>query len=95
VDASAGPHEDGALSIVVADTGAGIDPEIRRRVFEPFMTTKGERGSGLGLSICQGIVRSHGGAIAVESGHGRGTRVIVTLPVMARTLPLELAGARA
>ena len=95
VDGSAGPDDAGALSIVVADSGPGIDPELRRRIFEPFMTTKGERGSGLGLSICQGIVRSHGGTITVESAHGRGTRVVVTLPVMARTLPLETAGTRA
>lgn len=81
------------LVVDVADTGAGIREEIRHRVFEPFMTTKGEKGSGLGLSICQGLVRSHGGAIELASEAERGTRVTVTLPVVAQETTLDLAGA--
>ncbi len=71
----------------VEDGGAGIHPEIRHRVFDPFFTTKpvGE-GSGLGLGIAYGIVRSHGGEIAVESEPGRGTRFSVHLPAAADTL---------
>jgi signal transduction histidine kinase len=71
-----------ALEVVVEDTGIGITPELHGRVFEPFLTTKPEgRGSGLGLSICLGLVRSHGGMIALESEPGRGTRVSVWLPL--------------
>jgi len=76
--------EDGAtpaLEVVVEDTGVGIAPELLGRVFEPFLTTKSEgRGSGLGLSICLGLVRSHGGQIILESEDGR-TRVSVWLPL--------------
>jgi signal transduction histidine kinase len=71
------------VAVEVEDTGSGIDPAIRDRVFEPFLTTKSGRGTGLGLSICQGLVRSHGGEILIESEPQRCTRVVVTLPVAA------------
>ncbi len=71
-----------AIEIVVADSGPGIPEEIRERVFEPFFTTKDEgRGSGLGLSICEGIVRSHGGEIGEHAEPGRGAHLVVRLPV--------------
>jgi two-component system, NtrC family, sensor kinase len=70
-----------ALTVSVGDTGAGIPPGILTRVFEPFLTTKGGKGSGLGLSICQGIVRSHGGEIDVGNAAGGGTVVTLTLPL--------------
>lgn len=70
------------VAVVVADTGSGISEEICGRIFEPFFTTKAEgRGTGLGLSVCLGIVRSHGGEIDVDTELGRGTRIIVKLPV--------------
>ena len=73
-----------ALEIVVADTGPGIPADLRERVFEPFFTTKEEgRGSGLGLAVCQGIVRSHGGEMALEAGPGCGARFVLRLPVLA------------
>jgi signal transduction histidine kinase len=73
----------GAVVIEVTDTGTGIDPSLRERVFEPFLTTKGGNGTGLGLSICQGIIRSHGGDISLDSEPGHGTGVSISLPVTA------------
>jgi signal transduction histidine kinase/ActR/RegA family two-component response regulator len=69
----------------VSDTGPGIPSEIQRRIFEPFFTTKPPgQGTGLGLSLCQGIVENHGGSIRVESRPGHGATFIVELPVRAR-----------
>src|SRR2546427_42125 len=67
----------------VGDTGSGIPPEIRARIFEPFFTTKPTgQGTGLGLSLCQGIVEEHGGTITVESAPRRGAKVRIELPVV-------------
>jgi len=73
---------DGRVAFEVVDTGGGIAPEDLARIFDPFFTTKpvGE-GSGLGLSICHGIVQKLGGEIAAESELGRGTLFRVLLPV--------------
>jgi signal transduction histidine kinase len=69
------------VEVVVADTGVGIPADIRERIFEPFLTTKAQsRSSGLGLSICFGLLRGYGGEIRVESEPGKYTRVIVRLP---------------
>ncbi len=69
------------VAIIVKDTGSGIADEQRKRIFEPFFTTKdtGE-GTGLGLSVAQGIVRDHHGCIAVESEPGHGSQFIIYLP---------------
>jgi len=69
------------VRIAIADTGMGISEEHRRRVFEPFFTTKqvGE-GSGLGLSICHGLVTALGGRIEVDSTVGKGSTFTVVLP---------------
>jgi PAS domain S-box-containing protein len=71
----------GSVVARVRDDGCGMSDEVKARVFEPFFTTKPDgRGSGLGLSIVQGIVGRHAGAIAVESQEGVGTTFSVTLP---------------
>ncbi len=65
----------------VRDNGAGMPPEVRGRIFEPFFTTKPDGcGAGLGLSIVQGIVQRHGGALSVESEPGKGSAFTVMLP---------------
>ncbi len=64
---------EGKVEIEVADTGLGMDEETRRRCLEPFFTTKGERGTGLGLSMVYGIAQRHGADLEVESQLGLGT----------------------
>jgi signal transduction histidine kinase/ActR/RegA family two-component response regulator len=75
-------HPEGAVRMVVSDTGCGMNSETKRRIFDPFFTTRslGE-GTGLGLTIVQGIVRSHYGAIDVDSEPGKGTTFFVYLPM--------------
>jgi PAS domain S-box-containing protein len=69
----------------VNDTGPGIPSEIQGRIFEPFFTTKPPgQGTGLGLSLCQGIIEDHGGSIRVESRPGHGATFLVELPVRTR-----------
>lgn len=65
----------------VADTGKGMTPETVERIFEPFYTTKGESGTGLGLSASHGIITRHQGQIMVVSEPGLGTRFEIRLPV--------------
>jgi len=69
------------VEIEVSDTGAGMSPEIRQRMFEPFFTTRGEERSGMGLSIAYAIIAAHNGTIRFESSPGRGTTAIVRLPI--------------
>ena len=66
--------------ITVKDNGAGMSPEVMRRVFEPRFTTKGYRGSGLGLNISQSIIARHGGTLEVESTLGGGSTFTMLLP---------------
>jgi two-component system NtrC family sensor kinase len=74
--------EPGWVRLEVTDTGPGIPPEVRQKIFEPFFTTKPlGQGTGLGLSLCQGIVESHGRRIQVESEPGHGARFIIDVPI--------------
>jgi len=75
--AMAGPGE---IEYQVIDTGIGLDEEIRDRVFRSFFSTKGTRGTGLGLMIAQKVVHEHGGEISVESEKGKGSKFTVRLP---------------
>ncbi len=73
-----------SLLATFQDDGPGVPREALPRVFDPFFTTKRPgRGTGLGLSICLAIVREHGGNIEVQSTHGNGARVSVSLPIAA------------
>lgn len=81
--ASPGAGGDNVL-LEVADTGTGMSEEVRRRCLEPFFTTKGDAGTGLGLSAVYGIIQRHGGTIDIDSAPGRGTRFMITFPVAGR-----------
>jgi signal transduction histidine kinase/CheY-like chemotaxis protein len=71
------------VDVEVADTGVGMDEETRRRCLEPFFTTKGERGTGLGLAMVYGVTRRHNADIEMESTIGQGTTVRLRFPVPA------------
>ncbi|HYE24629.1 MAG TPA: ATP-binding protein [Clostridia bacterium] len=77
---SNGLHE--TVRVLVGDTGCGIPPNMLQTMFEPFVTTKGERGTGLGLWIVKGIIENHGGKLRVRSRVGHGTVFKIDLPVV-------------
>ncbi|HEY9325705.1 MAG TPA: ATP-binding protein [Candidatus Limnocylindria bacterium] len=70
-----------AVRIDVRDTGTGISEEAVARIFEPFFSTKMEKGTGLGLWVSHGIVQAHGGTLKVRSRSGHGTTFTITLPI--------------
>jgi signal transduction histidine kinase/CheY-like chemotaxis protein len=74
------------VSIEVADTGIGMNEETRRRCLEPFYTTKGERGTGLGLAMVYGMVQRHSAELEIDSALGRGTTLRLSFPVTSETL---------
>ncbi|HEX3623998.1 MAG TPA: ATP-binding protein [Verrucomicrobiae bacterium] len=71
------------VHVEVCDTGIGMDEQTRRHCLEPFFTTKGERGTGLGLAMVFGIVRRHNADIEIESAQGKGTTMQLNFPVPA------------
>ncbi len=79
------PGADGALSsyarLEVRDSGTGMDEETRRRCLEPFFTTKGERGTGLGLAMVYGMAQRHGAKLEIDSARGTGTTIRLLFPV--------------
>ena len=70
-----------AVVITVADTGHGISGDDMQKIFQPFFTARKKAGMGLGLSICERIIRNHGGNIEVETEQGQGTLFRIRLPV--------------
>jgi C4-dicarboxylate-specific signal transduction histidine kinase len=74
---------DGTPLVEIADSGPGIDSNTLKRIFEPFVTTKGTKGLGMGLSISRSIIEAHGGRIWAKSEPGKGSRFYVTVPIRA------------
>jgi signal transduction histidine kinase len=88
---------DEAFVLTVSDTGSGIPPDVRKRLFEPFVTTKGKgEGTGLGLALSKSFVVGHGGDISIASEVGKGSSFTVRLPRDAPTSAVaDLSSARA
>jgi len=84
--------EGGGIEYQVIDSGCGMDIDTRDKIFRSFFSTKGTRGTGLGLMITQKIVREHGGEISFESEKGKGAKFIIRLPAK-NCLPIPEAGA--
>lgn len=83
VGISIGPSEDGrSVVVAVRDSGPGVAPEVRRRLFEPFVTSK-PSGTGLGLAVSQGIAQAHGGHIELADVSGGGAVARLVLPIAA------------
>ena len=76
---------DNGATVEVRDTGIGMDEQTRRRCLEPFFSTKGEHGSGLGLAMVYGMLKRHGGEIEIVSEPGRGTTMRLLFPIRQRT----------
>lgn len=80
VELTAGMISCGTFYISIADTGGGIPQEFKDRVFEPFFSTKGSKGTGLGLAVTQKIIEEHGGKVELVSNLGKGTTFRIVLP---------------
>ncbi|SPF35279.1 putative Histidine kinase [Syntrophobacter sp. SbD1] len=80
------------VCLTVSDTGHGMEAAVLDRIFDPYFTTKGPgEGTGLGLSVVQGIVKSHGGVITARSEPGKGTSFYILLPSFNKNVELEIA----
>ncbi len=85
-EAGRAPEAGRVARLTVADTGTGIDPAVRERMYEPYVTTKDrDKGSGLGLAVVRGIVDELGGSIDVATARGNGTTFAIDLPLAAVT----------
>ena len=77
------------VQLAVKDTGYGISPEIMDRIFDPYFTTKeANKGSGMGLAVVHGIIRSHSGFVKVHSKPGKGSTFLVYFPALVETAPI-------
>ncbi len=92
-------RKNGAVDLVVRDTGKGMPPEKLKRIFEPFFSTKqgpdetGKGGTGLGLSACRDIIENHRGRIRVDSSQGKGTAFTIKLPLAPAKKPKPVPAA--
>jgi PAS domain S-box-containing protein len=94
--------EDGRLKLKFSDNGMGMPEDVRQKIFEPFFSTKGAHGTGLGLSVSYSIIERHAGSISVVSEPGQGTIFMIDLPAAvaesspdeAETLCIEIAPLR-
>jgi two-component system cell cycle sensor histidine kinase/response regulator CckA len=87
----AGPTGAAGVRVVIADDGPGMPPAVLARVFEPYFTTKGDRGTGLGLANVQEIAQRANGTVEIESAVGAGTRVVLWLPLAETVADAEIA----
>ena len=91
----AGSSDAARVCVEIGDTGIGMSEEVRSRCIEPFFTTKGERGTGLGLAMVYGMLERHGGSLEIDSAPGRGTTVRLIFPStahpVARPAPVRSA----
>jgi len=87
--------QDAQVSVAVGDNGKGVAPEIAPRLFRPFATTKGHRGTGLGLYVSRQIAREAGGDLALTSPPGFGARFVLSLPVASVSAPDSASSAPA
>jgi PAS domain S-box-containing protein len=77
------------VCVTIADTGSGIPPEVRPKIFDPYFSTKTrgtQKGMGLGLTICRALIKRHGGVLMIDSQPGQGTTVSFYLPAAMRDL---------
>ena len=74
--------EQGGMELIrIVDNGCGMTPEVAARIWEPFFTTKGEAGNGLGLDIAKAVIDTHGGTIVCQSSPGQGATFTIRLPI--------------
>jgi signal transduction histidine kinase len=74
-------NAEGWVQVDISDAGQGMDETLKQRVFDAFVTTKGDSGMGIGLSLCRSIIEAHGGRLWVESQPGQGATFSFTLPL--------------
>ena len=77
------------IYFIISDTGCGIPAENLSKIFDPFFSTKGSGGTGLGLSVSYGLISAHGGDVSVESKVGEGTTFKIRLPVTEESIKVE------
>ena len=79
--------DEGMATVIVSDTGSGINSKDLKKIFDPFYTTKTlNRGTGLGLAVSYGIIREHSGTMSVESTPGQGTSFRIDLPLARKAI---------
>lgn len=80
-------HDPDRVEITVEDNGSGMSPEVQKKVFNLFFSTKADRGTGIGLSVTRKVIEKHDGRIDVESTEGKGTKFTIQLPLKPRSAP--------